>query len=122
MQDATNRHPVKLVKNLVRQYIQEPNTLILLATPMDSEIENATASSLVGKAGALGRCVGVLTKPDRLPDYDRINHWNSVLSSDAFQLGYGYFVTKQPAQQDLENGISHSDARVAKKVFFASPT
>jgi hypothetical protein len=56
-----------LVKNLVRQYVQEENTLILLATPMDSKIENATAAGIVIKAGAVDRCIGVLTKPYRLP-------------------------------------------------------
>lgn len=119
---TTERHPVKLVKNLVRQYIQEKNTLILLATPMDSEIENATASSIVNKAGALDRCIGVLTKPDRLPGSDRINHWNSILRGEAFRLGHGYFATKQPSQDDLDSGVSHKEARLAESTFFSSPS
>lgn len=119
---TTDRHPVKLVKNLVRQYVHEKNTLILLATPMDSEIENATASSIVSKAGALGRCIGVLTKPDRLPGHDRIHHWNSILRGEAFGLGHGYFVTKQPSQDDLDNGMTHQDARRAENSFFSSPS
>jgi len=118
--DITNRHPVKLVKNLVRLYIQEENTLILLATPMDSEIENATATYIVSKAGALARCVGVLTKPDRLSGNDRVDHWNSVLRGDIFQLGFGYFVTRQPSQTDLEAGVTHAQAREDEQRFFES--
>lgn len=120
-QDVANRHPVKLVKNLVRQYVQEENTLILLATPMDTEIENATAASIVSKAGAVNRCVGVLTKPDRLPGNDRLAHWNGVLRGDVFRLGHGYFVTRQPSQAELEAGVTHAQARELEQKFFESP-
>ena len=118
--DVVDPHPVKLVKNLVRNYIQEPNTLILLATPMDAEIENLTASSILKKSGAVDRCIGVITKPDRLPGNDRVPHWNKVLRGDIFKQGHGYFVTKQPSQVELDAGITHADARDAEKAFFAS--
>ena len=120
-QDVANRHPVKLVKNLVRQYIQEENTLILLAAPMDSEIENATAAGIVNKAGAMARCIGVLTKPDRFPGNDRVEHWNSVLRGDVFKLGHGYFVTRQPSQTELKAGVTHAQARELEQQFFESP-
>ena len=119
-QDINNRHPVKLVKNLVRQYVQEENTLILLAIPMDSEIENATAVRIVSKIGALARSMGVLTKPDRRSDNDRVEHWISVLRGETFTLGHGYFVTRQPSQTELKDGITHAQARELEQRFFES--
>jgi hypothetical protein len=88
---------------------------------MDSEIENATASVIVNKAGAWARCIGVLTKPDRLHDNDRIGHWNKVLRGDTFELGHGYFVTRQPSQTELQEGITHAEAREIERQFFESP-
>ncbi|TKA79525.1 hypothetical protein B0A49_01091 [Cryomyces minteri] len=35
----------------------------------------------------------------------------SVLSGDKFRLGHEYYVTRQPAQVDLEEGITHTQAR-----------
>jgi hypothetical protein len=60
--------------------------LIPLATPMDAEIENLTAASILKKAGAVDRCIGVI-KPDRPPD--RVAHWNGVPRGEAFKQGYG---------------------------------
>lgn len=119
-QNINDPHPVKLVKNLVRQYVQEENTLILLAAPMDAEIENATAVRIVSKAGAVARSIGVLTKPDRLSDNDRVEHWNSVLHGKIFELGHGYFVTRQPSQMELKAGITHAQARELEQRFFES--
>ncbi len=117
--DVTNRHPVKLVKNLVRQYIQEENTLILVAIPMDSEIQNSTASGIVTKEGVMDRCIGVITKPDCLTDGPGPD-WNRVLRGDTFQLGHGYFVTRQPSQTELKAGVTHAQARELEQQFFES--
>ena len=87
---------------------------------MDAEIENLTAASILRKAGAVDRCIGVITKPDRLPGNDRVQHWNNVLRGEVFKLGHGYFVTKQPSQVELDAGITHADAREAENAFFAS--
>jgi GTPase SAR1 family protein len=112
---------VELVKRLARTYIQQPNTLILLACSMENDIMNSQASALVNEEDANDRCIGVLTKPDRLAsDIDSAEQWKEVLAGKRFKRGLGYFVTKQPAQSELKGGINHADARIQEMQFFHS--
>ena len=77
---------------------------------------NSAASGLVNEIGATDRCVGVLTKPDRLDD--SVAQWQEVLSGQKFQLELGYFVTKQPATGKLD--IPYEEARAEEMEFFES--
>ncbi|OCK79986.1 hypothetical protein K432DRAFT_393431 [Lepidopterella palustris CBS 459.81] len=119
-EDDGKPYLVKLVKNLVKEYIKSENALVLLATSMEGDAANSSAAKIVRKLKAESRCIGVLTKPDRLPQGDPIDVWKAMLSGKKFQLGYGYFVTKQPAQSDLDRGIDHVDARRMEMEFFES--
>lgn len=114
------KETVDLVENLVREYILQENTLILLAVSMESDINNSKASGILNDTHANDRCVGVLTKPDRLPSDEPGAIWNKVLAGQAFQKGHGYFVVKQPIQRDLDRGITHEQARLAEDQFFQS--
>jgi Dynamin central region len=64
--------------------------------------------------------LGVITKPDRCERSGNIDEWRRVLRGQAFKLGHGYFVTKQPSQQQLLDGISHTNARASEEAFFSS--
>lgn len=90
-----------MVKKVVQQYIKPENCLILLALPMSSDVMNSSASSLVKLLGAQKRCLGVLTKPDLLPVGESPDLWGQLLRGERFQLGHGYFVTRQPSSGEL---------------------
>jgi hypothetical protein len=90
------KHDVELIDQLARTYIRKENTLVLLVLPFDQEIEKSWASGIVRDEGAEKRTLGILTKPDRLREDDPTETWQTVLAGDAFSLGHGYFVTKQP--------------------------
>ncbi|KIW04352.1 hypothetical protein, variant 1 [Verruconis gallopava] len=111
---------VQLISKLGEIYMSQENTIILLAVPMEIDIDNSMASALVDKVGANHRTIGVLTKPDRLQSDDRVDVWKSVLQGQNFRKGHGYFVVKQPSQADLNDGISHGEARVSEQNFFNS--
>lgn len=118
-ENASDLWLVKLVKNLVRKYISQPNTLILLACSMESDMANSNASKLVlGCPGAQERCVGVMTKPDRLPAGDRYEEISKILAKEIFPQGHGWFVTMQPNQDKLNRGITADEARVQEAAFF----
>jgi len=51
---------VALVENLVLDYISQEHTLVLLAVPMESDIDNSKASGILNDAGANDRCIGKL--------------------------------------------------------------
>jgi hypothetical protein len=102
---------VQLIQSLATTYISQENTIILLAVPMESDINNSMASALIGDSGANDRTIGVLTKPDRLQSSDRVDVWKSVLKGQNFRKGHGYFVVKQPGQAELKDRITHTEAR-----------
>lgn len=60
---------MKLVKNLVREYIKADNVLVLLACSMEGDVANSAASRIVRDMDATSRCVGkVLFKRFKFPD------------------------------------------------------
>ena len=109
---------VEVVRDLVKDKIEGDTTLILLACSMGSDIQTSSAASIIRKARAEDRCVGVLTKPDLLQTGDNINIWHDTLDGKKFGLGHGYFVTKQPSPAELDLKIDHDEARKREVDFF----
>ncbi|TCD67244.1 hypothetical protein EIP91_000373 [Steccherinum ochraceum] len=119
---------IAVVENMVRSHISEKNTLILLTITMSDDINNQGAASLaheVDPAGsrtlgmwisydaletALGVRVGVMTKPDLIQQGEH-HRWLSILN-------VGYFVTKQPSPQELQDHVAFSTARERETTFF----
>ncbi|KAH0382871.1 P-loop containing nucleoside triphosphate hydrolase protein, partial [Aureobasidium melanogenum] len=118
MTTAKDKWLVNLVENFVIDHINQGNSLILLARSMESDFANSSGAKLIDECGALARTVGCLTKPDRWPPGSRAQHIKNVLHGDAFAVGHGYFVTKQPNQLELNNNISADDARSSEDQFF----
>ncbi|KEQ93982.1 hypothetical protein AUEXF2481DRAFT_66902 [Aureobasidium subglaciale EXF-2481] len=111
---------VKLVENFVADHIKQGNSLILLARSMESDFANSSGAALIDQCnGAIDRTVGCLTKPDRWPPGSRTQSIQSVLRGDAFAVGHGYFITKQPDQLELNGEISSAEARRNEMAFFA---
>ncbi|CAD0115099.1 unnamed protein product [Aureobasidium uvarum] len=120
MTTAADKWLVKLVENFVADHIEQGNSLILLARSMESDFANSSGAALIDQHdGALARTVGCLTKPDRWPVGSKTQLIKNVLKGDAFAVGHGYFVTKQPNQLELNNNISADDARRSEVEFFA---
>ena len=61
---------------------------------------------------------GALTKPDTVCPGE-FKQWIEILRGKAFKLKHGYFVTKQPSQDQLVKGITHAEARRDESEFFA---
>jgi hypothetical protein len=117
---AKDKWLVNLVENFVADHIKQENSLILLARSMESDFANSSGAALVDQhEGALARTVGCLTKPDRWPLGSKTQLIKNVLRGDAFAVGHGYFVTKQPNQLELNHNISADEARRSEDEFFA---
>lgn len=120
MTKAKDKWLVTLVENFVADHIKQGNSLILLARSMESDFANSSGAALIDQhEGALARTVGCLTKPDRWPLGSKTQLIKNVLRGDAFAVGHGYFVTKQPNQLELDNNITAEDARGSELAFFA---
>ncbi|KEQ74338.1 hypothetical protein M436DRAFT_71772 [Aureobasidium namibiae CBS 147.97] len=119
MTKAQDKWLVNLVENFVADHIEQGNSLILLARSMESDFANSSGAALIDQHNALGRTVGCLTKPDRWPLGSKTQLIKNVLHGDAFAVGHGYFVTKQPNQVELNDNISTDEARRSEEEFFA---
>lgn len=70
---------------------------------------------------ACDRVLGILTKPDLVDvNPEKIAEFDRVLSGRKYPMGYGWFVTKQPSQKELQQGITHQQARQREADFFAA--
>ena len=105
---------VRLVKNLVREYIKADNCINILALPMTDDAQNSNAAAIIDAMGAKTRTVGVLTKPDRVQRGDSPKQWVDILSGKKQRLGYGYYVVKN----NPDPRVDHSIARAEEIEFF----
>jgi hypothetical protein len=62
--------------------------------------------------------LGVLTKPDRLPEGSRHEKLMEVFDHKRFALGHGYFVVKSLGQDQINKGFTHQQARLQEQQFF----
>lgn len=115
-----NSNDIALVENLVKSYIKKPSCVILLTVACETDFENQGAHRLAKEFDPHGkRTVGVLTKPDRIPDGEEI-HWISFIKNEKEPLEHGWFSVKQPSSNELKRGITWTEARQSENNFFSS--
>ena len=105
---------VALVKNLVKEYIQQEDCINLLTITMSDDPANSSASQLIRALKAEARTLGCLTKPDMLQGVESSEQWEATLDGKRFQLGYGYHVIKN----NPDPSVSHDEARREEEAFF----
>ncbi|CAE6423274.1 unnamed protein product [Rhizoctonia solani] len=118
--DDKNVGDIELVKELVTSYINRPSCLILLTISCENDFENQSAGRLAREYDPQGlRTIGVLTKPDRI-ERGSEQPWISMIKNEAesLRLRHGWFSVKQPSAQQLETGMSWSEARELDEKYF----
>ncbi|KAL6709975.1 hypothetical protein ACN47E_000760 [Coniothyrium glycines] len=113
-------HIVPLVENLVAEYVKKTDSLVLVTCDLGTDIANSTAAGFARQHKATDRCIGVLTKPDLLPPGTADETLVKLLEGNSFKLGHGYFVVKNLDKEEINRGLTHRDARVKEREFFAS--
>jgi hypothetical protein len=63
-------------------------------------------------------CPGVLTKPDRLLEASCRDILHDVFETKRLPFGHGYFVVRNPGQDQLDGDVTHDDARMQERRFF----
>ncbi|KAG2338315.1 hypothetical protein BDR05DRAFT_893920 [Suillus weaverae] len=110
---------IDLVKGLVASYIEKPSCVILLTVTCETDFENQGAHHLTKQYDPEGkRTVGVLTKPDRIPDGEE-GSWMKFIRNEQEPLVNHWYCVKQPGSQMLKDGISWAEARKQENDFFA---
>ncbi|KAG9187167.1 hypothetical protein G6011_05038 [Alternaria panax] len=110
---------VEFVRDLVMDYVRDPEALVLVTCSLENDIANSTAGGIARKLNATDRCIGVLTKPDRLPAGSRYEKLKAVFDQERFALGHGYFVVKNLGQDEIDQGLTHQQARLQEQGFFS---
>lgn len=105
---------------LLEQYLTQPRTVILAVIPAPSDIATVDILERAAKVDPGGlRTVGVLTKPD-LVDPGSEAGVASVLQNFAKPLRHGYFMLKNPSQEDMDAHMSPAQARVSERNWFTA--
>jgi Dynamin central region len=64
--------------------------------------------------------VGVLTKPDRIPEGEHAK-WFALIKNERSALVNGWYCVKQPSTAELEKGLTFFEARRRGEDYFRSP-
>ncbi|KAI1155192.1 P-loop containing nucleoside triphosphate hydrolase protein [Nemania diffusa] len=90
---------VDVVENLTRMYVGREEAIIMLALPMDHDIDNSRTLKIIRELNAEARTIGVLTKADR-PDFNipgTIDSWLAVLNEKKQKVKRnGFYITSLP--------------------------
>ncbi|KAI0489730.1 P-loop containing nucleoside triphosphate hydrolase protein [Xylaria cf. heliscus] len=97
---------VDVVENLTRKYIGREGAIIMLALPMDLDLDNSKTLRVIRGLNAESRTIGILTKADRA-DFnmqDTITYWLAVLDEKKQKVKEeGFYITSLPPNQSLDN-------------------
>ncbi|RMY05984.1 hypothetical protein D0867_09845 [Hortaea werneckii] len=116
--DPNEQHLVAFIQKLLHNYIRDEQALVLLALSADQDPETSTAFRFIKECTAEGRTMGVLTKPD-LVTKGRMPKIHDLLYGEDFQLGSGWFVTKQLSSEEADLFVPYAEARRREQEFFS---
>ncbi|CAJ2513768.1 Uu.00g018870.m01.CDS01 [Anthostomella pinea] len=92
---------VDVVRNLTLSYVCREEAIIMLALPMDNDMDNSKTLKVIRDANAEDRTIGVVTKADKL-NVDSEDVWLSVFQGQKQKVGHGFFSTSLPPDERLD--------------------
>eukprot|EP01129_Flabellula_baltica_P012964 TRINITY_DN5946_c0_g1_i1.p1 TRINITY_DN5946_c0_g1~~TRINITY_DN5946_c0_g1_i1.p1 ORF type:complete len:715 (+),score=175.37 TRINITY_DN5946_c0_g1_i1:355-2499(+) len=105
-----------LIKNMILQFISNPNAIILAVSAANADIANSDALKLAREVDPEGvRTVGVLTKIDLM---DKGTDCMDVLQGGVYNLKLGFVPVLNRSQQDIIDNAPISAAREKEETFF----
>lgn len=113
------RQLIEMITSTVSSYIKDEQCLLLLACSADQDVELSLTMKHIRHHGAENRCIGVFTKAD-LVTSTRLQSVQDILSGRKYELGKGWFVTKQLSQQEIDAGVDYDTARERERDLFAT--
>ncbi|CAG0895461.1 unnamed protein product [Darwinula stevensoni] len=106
----------QLIRDMILEYIEPENTLILAVTSATEDLANSDALKLARQVDPNGeRTIGVLTKLDLM---DRGTDARNALENKLFPLKRGYIGVVNRSQADITSGTDMDAARDAEAAFF----
>ena len=104
------------IRNMINEYIQQSNTIILAVTPANQDLANSDALKLARSVDPSGnRTIGVITKLDLM---DEGTHALEIFEGKLCPLRKGYIGIVNRSQKDIDGNKGIKDALKKEKQFF----
>ncbi|KAK6515208.1 hypothetical protein TWF506_007552 [Arthrobotrys conoides] len=112
---------VDIVADLVKRYIESPRTIIAAIIQAGNDTATQKIIKMAQKVDPSGdRTVGVVTKPDLINEGTEGRVGKLSRNEDTIKLKRGYFIVKNPAPKDLEEGTLSAEKRARQEAnYFA---
>ncbi|CAM6046667.1 unnamed protein product [Sphagnum compactum] len=105
------------IENMVRSYIEKPNSIILAVSPANQDIATSDAIKIAREVDPEGeRTFGVLTKLDLM---DKGTNALDVLEGQAYRLQHPWVGVVNRSQQDINKNVDMIAARRRERDYFA---
>ncbi|KAN0098347.1 P-loop containing nucleoside triphosphate hydrolase protein [Hyaloscypha variabilis] len=113
---------IHLSVELARQYIKNPEAIVLAITPSSNVIVNQKWLNLVTEEHALDRTIGVITKTDRIEETDHEIIFNLLRNraGSEYHLKLGWFAVRNRSSKEIQDGESFEARDRKEEEFFRS--
>ncbi|KAH6826169.1 DYNAMIN-like 1E [Perilla frutescens var. hirtella] len=109
---------VQDIENMVRSYVDKPNSIILAISPANQDIATSDAIKLAKEVDPSGdRTFGVLTKLDLM---DKGTNALDVLEGRSYRLQHPWVGIVNRSQADINKNVDMMDARRSEREYFAT--
>nr|XP_027083988.1 dynamin-related protein 1E-like isoform X2 [Coffea arabica] len=109
---------VQEIENMVRSYVEKPNTIILAITPANQDLATSDAIKIAREVDPAGeRTFGVLTKLDLM---DKGTNALDVLEGRSYRLQHPWVGIVNRSQADINRNLDMIAARHREREFFAT--
>jgi len=120
VKDGESETMINRIRSLVKRYLDQSRTIILSVVPANVDIHNTEILQLAKEVDPEGdRTISVITKPD-LVDKGAEDSVIQLLMNKTKKLKLLYHCIKCRGQQQLNKGITISQAIVSEKDFFST--
>uniref|UniRef100_A0A0D6R1X6 Dynamin-type G domain-containing protein n=1 Tax=Araucaria cunninghamii TaxID=56994 RepID=A0A0D6R1X6_ARACU len=109
---------VEDIENMVRSYVEKPNSIILAISPANQDIATSDAIKLAREVDPTGeRTFGVLTKLDLM---DKGTNALDVLDGRSYRLQHPWVGVVNRSQADINKSVDMTAARRKEREYFAT--
>lgn len=117
--DKNNPELPKKIAEITKEYLKDPNNIIVIVHSAGNDIATNKALSYVEKANMENNSIGVITKTD-LIDSSSVNMIQNLLSGHSYTLGYGYCAVTLRSKNDIDNDMTIRDKITEEIEFFSN--
>ncbi|KAK3510921.1 hypothetical protein QTP70_027108 [Hemibagrus guttatus] len=108
----------KQIKRLIRKFIENQGTIILVVMPCNVDIATNEALKMAHEVDPDGkRTIGILTKPD-LVDKGKEEMVVSIINNEITYLTKGFMIVRCRGQQEIQDCVTLYEAIETEKDFF----